>query len=113
MYRAIRDLTNCSQKTLCCMLLTVAFVFALILPPATADSPSDPKRVAFEAVDRNADAIATVGDVLYYFAEPGMQEYESSKYLKADAWSRSVSKSSSAGRVYRPMFGRHGVRVSR
>jgi len=58
--------------------VAVAFVF----PAATADSPNDPKRVAFEAIDRNADQIATVGDVLYYFGEPGMQEYESSKYLK-------------------------------
>jgi aminobenzoyl-glutamate utilization protein B len=58
--------------------VAVAFVF----PAATADSPNDAKRVAFEVIDRNADQIATVGDVLYYFGEPGMQEYESSKYLK-------------------------------
>ena len=32
--------------------------------------------------DRSAEQIATVGDVLYYFGEPGMQEHESSKYLK-------------------------------
>src|SRR6266852_4136580 len=67
--------------------VSLAFVIAsaaatFVLPAATADSPSDPKRVAFEAIDRNADQIATVGDVLYYFDEPGMQEYESSKYLK-------------------------------
>ena len=58
--------------------VAVAFVF----PVATADSPNEPKRVAFEAIDRNADQIATVGDVLYYFAEPGMQEYESAKFVK-------------------------------
>jgi len=56
----------------------LAFVFGL----AIADSPSDPKRAAFEVIDRNAEQIATAGDVLYYFGEPGMQEYESSKYLK-------------------------------
>lgn len=50
--------------------------------PATADSPADAKRVAMESVDRNAEAIATIGDVLYYYAEPGMQEHESAKYLK-------------------------------
>ena len=61
----------------------IVLAVALVGTSVTADSPSDPKRVAFEAVDRNADAIATVGDVLYYFAEPGMQEYESSKYLKS------------------------------
>jgi aminobenzoyl-glutamate utilization protein B len=58
--------------------LALAFVFT----PATADSPSDPKRVAFEVVDRNAEQIATVGDVLYYYAEPGMQEHESAKFVK-------------------------------
>src|SRR4249920_1739811 len=54
----------------------------LVFNRATADSPADAKRVALEVVDRNAAQIATVGDVLYYFGEPGMQEYESSKYLK-------------------------------
>jgi aminobenzoyl-glutamate utilization protein B len=49
---------------------------------ASADSPNDAKRVAVDVVDGNAAQIATVGDVLYYFGEPGMQEYESSKYLK-------------------------------
>jgi len=53
-----------------------------VLPAGTADSPSDPKRVAFEAVDRNADQIAIVSNVLYYFGEPGMQEHESAKFLK-------------------------------
>jgi aminobenzoyl-glutamate utilization protein B len=67
--------------------VALAFVIAVVavafaFPVATADSPNEPKRVAFEAIDRNADQIATVGDVLYYFGEPGMQEYESSKYLK-------------------------------
>ncbi len=51
-------------------------------PAGTAEKSSDPKRTAFETIDRNAEQIATVGDVLYYFGEPGMQEYESSKYLK-------------------------------
>ena len=60
--------------------LTVALTF--IFKSATADSPADAKRTAIEAVERNAAQIATVGDVLYYFGEPGMQEYESSKYLK-------------------------------
>src|SRR3954452_19773757 len=64
-------------------LLTAAVLLpAFILSAAIADSPSDAKRIAFDAIERNADQIATVGDVLYYFGEPGMQEYESSKYLK-------------------------------
>ena len=61
-------------------------VFAVNLgfgfPAGTNESPTDSKRFAFDVVERNADQIAAVGDVLYYFGEPGMQEYESSKYLK-------------------------------
>ena len=59
------------------ILLVATFVFT-----AKADTPTDPKKLALEVVDRNAEQIATIGDVLYYFGEPGMQEYESSKYLK-------------------------------
>ena len=59
-------------------LLAVSFVF----PLAAADSPNDPKHIAFAVIARHADQIATVGDALYDFGEPGMQEYESSKYLK-------------------------------
>jgi len=77
------ETTKCFQKALVsCSLLVGFFFLALFFATASAESPSDPKREAFEAVDRNAEAIATVGDVLYYFGEPGMQEYESSKYLK-------------------------------
>ena len=61
---------------------SAVLVMGLVFSPANADSPADPKRVAVESVERNAAAIATIGDVLYYFGEPGMQEYESSKYLK-------------------------------
>lgn len=55
---------------------------AFVLPGGTAESPGDPKRFAFDVVERNAEQIAAVGDVIYYFAEPGMQEYESAKYVK-------------------------------
>lgn len=61
--------------------LTAALTF--VFTPATADSPADAKRVAIDTVERNAVQIATVGDVIYHFGEPGMQEYETSKYLKA------------------------------
>jgi aminobenzoyl-glutamate utilization protein B len=61
---------------------SLMLALVLVFNRATADSPADAKRVALEVVDRNAAQIATVGDVLYYFGEPGMQEYESSKYLK-------------------------------
>ena len=71
--------TRILRFTALAAILALAFVFA----PATAESPGDPKKVALDVVDRNAEQIATVGDVLYYFGEPGMQEYETSKYLKA------------------------------
>jgi aminobenzoyl-glutamate utilization protein B len=60
----------------------VAVFVAGVLPLATADTPGAAKKLALEVVDLNAEPIATVGDVLYYFGEPGMQEYESAKYLK-------------------------------
>src|SRR4249920_2813680 len=61
---------------------SLMLALTLFFNRAIADSPADAKRIALEVVDRNAAQIATVGDVLYYFGEPGMQEYESSKYLK-------------------------------
>jgi aminobenzoyl-glutamate utilization protein B len=63
-------------------LLIASAATALIFTAASAEAPGDAKRAAFEVVDRNAEQISTVGDVLYYFAEPGMQEYESAKYVK-------------------------------
>ena len=42
-------------------------------------SPS--KRAAFDCVDRNADAIALVGDSIFYFGELGNQEYESAALM--------------------------------
>lgn len=49
--------------------------------PAAAQS--DPKATAFQAIDRNADQLALIGDSLFYFGELGMQEVESAKFLKA------------------------------
>src|SRR6266542_887917 len=72
----------CLERIVSLSFLVAPLLLAFLFAPATADSPSDSKRAAFEVIDRNAEQIATVGDVLYYFGEPGMQEYESSKYLK-------------------------------
>src|SRR5437660_2549409 len=47
--------------------------------PAAAD---DRKQLAFEVVDRNAQAMADISDSIYYFGELGMQEFESTKLLK-------------------------------
>ena len=64
------------------VLAIVVSAYSFALSAGRAESPNDPKQVAFEAVDRNAEQIALVGDVLYYFGEPGMQEHESAKILK-------------------------------
>ena len=42
-----------------------------------------PKATAFEAIDRNKDEIAKVGDAIFSYAELGMQEVETSRYLTA------------------------------
>lgn len=39
------------------------------------------KAKAFEAIDRNAEAIATVGDSIFAFAEVAMQEYETCNFV--------------------------------
>jgi aminobenzoyl-glutamate utilization protein B len=49
--------------------------------PAVA-GPDGPKALANDVVERNAEQIATVGDTVYYFGELGMQEVESTKFLK-------------------------------
>ncbi len=40
------------------------------------------KQIAFDIIERNAAQLALVGDSLYYFGELGMQEVESTKFLK-------------------------------
>jgi aminobenzoyl-glutamate utilization protein B len=54
----------------------------LLASAAGAADVDERKKVAFEAIDRNAAEIALVGDSLYYFGELGMQEHESAKFLK-------------------------------
>lgn len=77
------SIKNCNSKRVGAIAFLVAsLAVAVVFAPVTADSPADAKRVALEIVERNAEQIATVGDVLYYFAEPGMQEFESAKYVK-------------------------------
>jgi aminobenzoyl-glutamate utilization protein B len=51
-------------------------------PAAAAAEPDARKVLAFEAIDRNADQIALIGDSLFYFGELGMQEFESAKFVK-------------------------------
>jgi len=49
--------------------------------PVRAET-DEAKAFAYEAVERNADQIALIGDSLFYFGELGMQEVESTKFLK-------------------------------
>ena len=65
-------------KTLLSVLLVST---ALVATSAVADV--DPrKEAAFKIIDRNAKTITDIGDAIFYFGEPGMQEYESAKLVK-------------------------------
>src|SRR3954465_5711688 len=54
----------------------------LALAFAAHGQSDERKALVFSAVERNADSIATIGDRLYYYAELGMQEQDSAKFLK-------------------------------
>ena len=60
-------------------ILALALAFALACNAQTTD---ERKKLAFDTIDRNAAELATIGDSIYYFAELGMQEHESAKFLK-------------------------------
>jgi aminobenzoyl-glutamate utilization protein B len=61
----------------------ISLLAALLLLPLACGAASDEqKKFAHEVVDRNAEPIAVVGDSLYYFAELGMQEFDSATFLK-------------------------------
>jgi aminobenzoyl-glutamate utilization protein B len=52
-----------------------------VAAPLAIAAPADPKQLAFETVERNAQTIADVSDSIFYFAELGMQEVESTKLI--------------------------------
>ncbi len=62
--------------------LIIAAVLMFGAGSALAQEADPRKALAYEVVERNADQIALVGDSLFYFAELGMQEVESTKFLK-------------------------------
>src|SRR5712692_647907 len=71
------------RKRMLFRLFLIFLSFTVGLPAAVpAATLDDAKKHAAETIDRNADQIALVGDTLYYFAEPGMQEFESTKFLQ-------------------------------
>ncbi len=62
-------------------LTVVLFVAATVsIGAVVAEAQTSPaKETALQAVDRNRDEIAKVGDAIFSFAEIGMQEFETSK----------------------------------
>jgi aminobenzoyl-glutamate utilization protein B len=60
--------------------IAVGLVLGALTAPALAEQEGA-KTVANEAIDRNAEQIATIGDTVYYFGELGMQEVESAKFM--------------------------------
>ena len=65
------------------ILQVTAVTLFLMAPTAPALPEQDSaKTVANEAIDRNAEQIATISDTVYYFGELGMQEFESAKFIK-------------------------------
>jgi aminobenzoyl-glutamate utilization protein B len=66
------------RPTLSC---PAAAILTLLLatPVLAGESPKD---VAYEAVKRNADTMAKIGDAIFYYGELGMQEFESAKLLR-------------------------------
>src|SRR5882672_491391 len=62
---------------------TLAALFATgrIEPPPAHAATDEQKKLAWAAIERNAGAIVTLSDNIYYFAELGMQEQESAKLL--------------------------------
>ena len=57
------------------------FLFGPAARTAEKATPSKEKDFVFKVVDRNSKAIALLGDSIYYFAELGMQEFETSKLM--------------------------------
>src|SRR5262245_7275891 len=62
------------------VLLASAALAATFAPlAARAD---ERKQLAFETIDRNAGQMANISDAIFFYGEPGMQEFESTKLLK-------------------------------
>ena len=60
----------------------ICFVLTAVPPMSATAATEEQKKAAYEAVERNAEQLALIGDSLYYFAELGTQEFESAKFLK-------------------------------
>ncbi len=63
--------------------LSTLAVWMFCAGPAAAQNLPPQKEVVFKSVDDNAKAIALLGDNIFYFAELGMQEFETAKLMTA------------------------------
>lgn len=63
-----------------CFFATAALL--ALLPAASYAASDEQKKFAYGVIEKNAQPIADIGDSIYYFAEMGMQEFESTKLLK-------------------------------
>jgi len=65
--------------------LLACLALLLVAPVARGQAGAEPdekKALAYATIDRNAEQITLLGDSIYYFAELGMQEFESAKLVK-------------------------------
>jgi aminobenzoyl-glutamate utilization protein B len=61
----------------------IGLAFAgLLMPAAVRAATDEQKQFAWSVVERNAGSMAKIGDSLFYFAELGMQEFESTRLMK-------------------------------
>ncbi len=62
------------------MIRKLMFAVSFLLPTTSfSQGGTTAKETAFQAVERNTDEIAKVGDAIFSFAELGMQEFETSR----------------------------------
>jgi aminobenzoyl-glutamate utilization protein B len=62
--------------------LTLLSLLALLAPLTCRAATDEQKQFAWSVVERNATPMAKIGDSLFYFAELGMQEFESTRLMK-------------------------------
>ena len=67
-----------------------------------ASNKSAAKTHCFDYLDRNAKAIASLNDSIFYFAELGMQEFETVEADDDPCSKMAASRSSAASRAFRP-----------
>ena len=67
------------KKTLIQFIILVLFTSTVFISINAEQQLSPEKNTAYQAVERNASEIAKIGDAIFYFAELGMQEFESNE----------------------------------